>query len=296
MRSTFTVVGAHLRNEARLRPGDIELYKTAKFRGALCMWYQDPAELVAAGIDPAHSIVRLPDSDPYITDCRALADIYTYHIKRWIAWGFRRYQIDNEPDLAWGGKAIPDGATAWDYWAWLLRTALEEPSWGVHSQLRAAGIGSGDIELGLTPLSCGCAHAGWNAVLDRLAHLCRWTAAHCYWQGQPGEAWYENDDFGRYWQRFARRFPWLTVYITECGYSASDARAGDRAYIDACMVAHYPRYIRQCIAEGAAGLYFYVLGSNGHWTRFELSAPVCEAVGNRLAHTVDGPRWGPVPV
>ena len=56
------IIGAHLRNEVRLKPQDRDRYREGRFEGAVVFAYQDPVEVRAMGVWPRHSVVRLSDS------------------------------------------------------------------------------------------------------------------------------------------------------------------------------------------------------------------------------------------
>jgi hypothetical protein len=281
------IVGAHLRNQARLPQGDAILFHAARFDGAVAFSYQDPA-VVADLTYPPNCVVRLPDSiftdwahDPTghtkrIPGSREYADTLVAEITRWYTRGFRLFQPDNEPNWSWKEHTTQG---AWE-WAYFMDEVLYHPDFGVTHRIPV------DAWVGFTPLATGdpaqpdTLEATWWAAAKahNLQARADFIALHCYWQA-AGDM--RNPAFGAKYEPVSAEFPDKALFITEAGNSL--IQSVPRPTIEQCTAAQavqYPDYIRQLQAVPAVwGVYFYILGSNGDWAGFEMTPPVLNAIG-----------------
>lgn len=269
------IVGAHLRNEASLKPPDTALYATARFNGALCFWYQNPADIVGLVGKTDAIVVRLHDtySDNRVWGEEELRASWQSTITTFVQHGITRFIIDNEPNESWASVQPPVGQTRPQMWAWLVRRVLK------------ALIVPQGVTLILTPLMLPSLNGAWHdemAVSEpgfpSILSYCRAAAAHCYWQA---EADMDADWAGRSYGFVHQHSGGLPVYITEAGCS-SNADTLNKQIRD------YPVYIDK-VGEDAyvERLLFFILGQNGNWPLFDIVQPVAEAIGNHIGGLVN---------
>lgn len=288
------VVSAHLRNQEHLKPEDYTRFETGKFEGAVCMWYQDPLEVIALGVDRANCIVRLPDSvfeyghvegERWVVDGKFipsywdLASEYMKWIQKWAAHGFYRFQLDNEPNETWQEHGMGP-----DDWSYLMYFMLRDPEFGLLRLIEEAGLW-GRVQLGSTPFSVRDKDR-WIAASRRWVDACMFLTDHCYWQACGDmEAEWAGGSYHKVYRELALKTdtPWKRVHITESGNSS--AQPPSSLSLDACerrQRAEYPLYIEGTSQYDYVGiLAFYILGHNGKWDGFDLTPPVCEAIGAR---------------
>lgn len=284
----MTIVGVHLRNEPNLTAEDRRRFDLARFGGALCFAYQDPAAVLSLGIGAASCVVRLADTVykdwsrggvEFIPSAdRYARDVYG-DLVRFYAAGFRRFVLDNEPNYAWSRH----NRTGWDWQATmqdiirLLRQAIGPGMPGVQFGLTAlAHGGDRDAETNDWYSAISTRIGGAPSLVDRADFL----TSHCYWQAAGDMA---ASQFGAQYTRVAALAPGKPVYITEAGNSSRDLivkpapEVLQKIYAD-----QYPRYCQQVARVPAVrAVYFYILGSNGDWRDYEIGDVPCLALGER---------------
>lgn len=272
------ITGAHLRNEAELNPSDYVPFSQGIFTGALAFAYQKPEAIVSL-VTPANCVVRLRDSiytdvvnDPtgktkYIPSSQQYADDIYSEIVRWHPHGFKIFQVDNEPNYSW-----PQHNQGAGDWATFMREAI--------TYLKQKPNLPPDILLLFTPLAVGTMlsntdYVAWiaAAVQSGLMELFGGIAAHAYWQ--PSQ-YMDHLAFGGMWKNYTQFDK--PIYITEAGCSIQETGL-DMEKVHIQRASDYPLYLSMLARERlVAGVYFYILGSNGDWAGFELGDSVIAAL------------------
>jgi hypothetical protein len=278
------IKGAHLPNYPRIGTPDEDLYHRGRFDGAVAMWYHDPAVLILMGVDPDKSVVRLPDWE-YVNPSSGRKELYGWReyvdrnveaMERFYPYGFRRFQLDNEPDLYFPHH----GLGPWD-WATVMSVATADIA------LRKPP-GS---RLGFTPFSHPTLESKrewWRAAEDkRLLECCSWAASHCYWQAS-GDMYSEWAGASHLWVYNRTRLP---IFITEAGNSLRDKTPRPpQEEIERRQALDYPTYIEylQFSAPHVEAVYFFILNSQG-WDGFHLTPFLCDVLGGEPWNDIGAP-------
>jgi hypothetical protein len=304
------IVAAHLRDQDKLQPDDYTRFQVGKFDGAVVMWYQDPLEVLALGVDPRDCVVRLNDSifteghtdergkwvidRHFVPSFWALAEVWEATIARWAAYGFVWFQIDNEPNESWIEHGNAPGQ-----WAWLIDSALRggtkddgtrEPGL-VHRLTKRALWGT--VFLGMTPFSVTDKDLWLRAAL-RFAEFVQFVCDHCYWQ--------KSDDMKADWAGLSfvkvyKHFGYKRIKVTECGNSCGRPPSSrPLPEVRARQVADYPAYVEEVRKYDYVDLLaFYLLGEGGTWPDFDLTEEICERLGARPAAAPQRAGVSPAP-
>jgi hypothetical protein len=290
------LVGAHLRNQTTLAQPDVTGFRSALFNGALLFSYQDPGLCAQLGTDPANCVVRLQDSvysrvrnghqEQYIPSWADYSrDAYTI-IARFYPYGYRLFQLDNEPNLTWPHMTIGDHAANAADWNWFISNVIRD----LRPHLQAHGMG--DTKLGFTPMSMPSEHQEWWTNTHEARSLTDWTAAHCYWQA---EADMQSEQFGAGYRWLSSHMDQLElnrpIIITEAANSASqETHPPTPAQLEALMSRQYPAYIEQVRRDHVGGVFFFILGSDPQWAGFNMSPSVLRSIGFHAWDGGEGPR------
>lgn len=273
----MTVVGVHLPNR-HLELADGKLYCTMRAEGALVMPYHKPTDLIAMGVQPANSIVRLEDvvRDGRLPSWWELAGEWEATIRKFVPNGFRRFQLDNEPELAFA-HARAGGDKPWQVWRWLVNNAL--------NAMLPRLVNLPPVEFGYTPHSHPETHLEWWHEGRSIRDRCAWVANHSYWQREEHMSWAIFGS-GFEWirrQMDADREPAKPIYITECGNSSiQNNPPPSLVSVEAEQVNDYPKYIRHVAQfDYVRGLYFFILGGTEDWRGFNLTEPIARSIGSR---------------
>jgi hypothetical protein len=223
---------------------------------------------------------KWPSGEKYVPSVENYAALCVSVIESFYAYGFRKFQIDNEPDLSWAdaGYTPPSWQTIPEVWAWFIGEAFFNWQTGVRYSVPP------DVQLGFTPMKCPSKESeDWYEAAQEwrqagtnksLMNCCDFITAHAYWQANEHYSW---EEFGRNYKRVQRYTgTHQPIYVTEAACSSDAIDIEDR------RTRFYPIYLGQARRDGVAGVYFYILGSNPEWAKFRLSNRVCDALGRRV--------------